>query len=323
MASPSVPVGDATPRVASFAHNIHVLNQRITVQPFNVGKRTVHQRRRRQYAAETATGHGDFRLQPWLNQGQPCDTKPVIRRWLKVGKWRLVPVKNHQAKGKVNANPCGGLETAAHVQGGNRIGIRCNQIAALFCSQHTRWLKPTCLLTGRHGSTRAWTEVGINRGRINAFPAQCDLAGGTGTKSVNIVNSRKNKSDVKNVFGIQKRPTTVAARHCKNQQTTKYPKRLNLSSRSDVLNKASIRKLRRHFWTLFRNNSSAKTFRVDRQSFAKVLKAMKTLLAETYDKEIFDDDMCMFILGITKLTQIKSLDINLQIKYSVNEFLEC
>lgn len=111
MASPSVPVGDATPRVASFAHDIHVLNQRITVQPFNVGKRTVHQRRRRQYAAETATGHGDFRLQPWLNQGQPCDTKPVIRRWLKVGKWRLVPVKTHQAKGKVNANPCGGLET--------------------------------------------------------------------------------------------------------------------------------------------------------------------------------------------------------------------
>ena len=30
-------------------------------------------------------------------------------------------------------------------------------------------------MTGRHGSTRAWTEVGINRGRINAFPAQCDL----------------------------------------------------------------------------------------------------------------------------------------------------
>ena len=150
-----------------------------------------------------------------------------------------------------------------------------------------------------------------------------NTSGGSGTKSFDIVNSRKNKSDVKNVFGIQKRPNTVAARHCKNQQTTKYPKRLNLSSRSDVLNKASIRKLRRHFWTLFRNNSSIGTFRADRLSFAKVLKAMKTLLAKTYDKEIFDDDMCMFIIGITKLTQIKNLDIDLRIKYSVYEFLEC
>ena len=35
----------------------------------------------------------------------------------------------------------------------------------------------------------------------------------------------------------------------------KYPKRLNLASRSDVVNKCSIRKLRRHFWTLFRVNN--------------------------------------------------------------------
>ena len=36
---------------------------------------------------------------------------------------------------------------------------------------------------------------------------------------------------------------------------TKYPRRLNLASRSDVVNKCSIRKLRRHFWTLFRVNN--------------------------------------------------------------------
>lgn len=36
---------------------------------------------------------------------------------------------------------------------------------------------------------------------------------------------------------------------------TKYPKRLNLANRSDVVNKCSIRKLRRHFWTLFRVNN--------------------------------------------------------------------
>ena len=36
---------------------------------------------------------------------------------------------------------------------------------------------------------------------------------------------------------------------------TKFPRRLNLASRSDVVNKCSIRKLRRHFWTLFRINN--------------------------------------------------------------------
>ena len=36
---------------------------------------------------------------------------------------------------------------------------------------------------------------------------------------------------------------------------TKYPRRLKLASRSDVVNKCSIRKLRRHFWTLFRVNN--------------------------------------------------------------------
>ena len=36
---------------------------------------------------------------------------------------------------------------------------------------------------------------------------------------------------------------------------TKYPRRLNLANRSDVVNKCSLRKLRRHFWTLFRVNN--------------------------------------------------------------------
>ena len=89
------------------------------------------------------------------------------------------------------------------------------------------------------------------------------------------------------------------------------------------MNKSSIRKLRRHFSTLFRNNSKTATFRLNRHSFDKVLKAMKILLAKTYDKEIFDDDMCMFIIGITKLTQIKNFEINSEIKYSVSEFIEC
>ena len=132
----------------------------------------------------------------------------------------------------------------------------------------------------------------------------------------------KSKSDIKNVFKIQKCPKIEDARQLKNQ-TTKYPKRLNLSSRSDVLNKSSMRKLKRHFWTLFINNSNPRTFRSGKLSFARVLKTMKAILTKKYDKEIFDDDMCMFIIGITKLTQIKSLDIDLQIKYSVNEFLEC
>ena len=47
----------------------------------------------------------------------------------------------------------------------------------------------------------------------------------------------------------------VKSERNKNHKHTKYPKRLNLASRSDVVNKCSIRKLRRHFWTLFRVNN--------------------------------------------------------------------
>ena len=43
--------------------------------------------------------------------------------------------------------------------------------------------------------------------------------------------------------------------HRFTRKATKYPRRLNLASRSDVVNKCSIRKLRRHFWTLFRVNN--------------------------------------------------------------------
>ena len=131
----------------------------------------------------------------------------------------------------------------------------------------------------------------------------------------------QNKSDIKNVFKIQKCPKIEDSKQPKNR-STKYPKRLNLSSRSDVLNKSSIRKLRRHFWALFKNNSNPRTFWSGKLPFARVLKTMKTILIKTYDKEIFDDDMCMFIIGIAKLTQIKNLEINHQIKYNVHEFFE-
>ena len=43
--------------------------------------------------------------------------------------------------------------------------------------------------------------------------------------------------------------------HRFTRRVTKYPRRSNLASRSDVVNKCSIRKLRRHFWTLFRVNN--------------------------------------------------------------------
>ena len=143
-----------------------------------------------------------------------------------------------------------------------------------------------------------------------------------GTESYIPVKSGKSESNIENIFGIQKYPKTKARRQLEHRPT-KYPKRLNLSSRSDVLNKCSIRKLRRHFWALFKDNCSSRAFRLDRLSFAKVFKAMKILLAKNYDKEIFDDDMCMYIIGITKLTHVKNLEANPKIKYNVSEFLEC
>ena len=113
---------------------------------------------------------------------------------------------------------------------------------------------------------------------------------GFSTKSSLTVKSRRTKSDFKNIFHIQKYSKAETVRQLNGKQT-KYPKRLNLSSRSDVLNKCSLRKLRRHFWMLFRDNSHFRSYRSDRVSFAKAFKAMKTLLTKNYDKEVFDDDM--------------------------------
>ena len=43
--------------------------------------------------------------------------------------------------------------------------------------------------------------------------------------------------------------------HRFTRRVTKYPRRLNLASRSDVVNKCSIRKLRKHFRNMFRVNN--------------------------------------------------------------------
>ena len=43
--------------------------------------------------------------------------------------------------------------------------------------------------------------------------------------------------------------------HRFTRRITKYPRRLNLASRSDVVNKCSIRKLRKHFRNMFRVNN--------------------------------------------------------------------
>ena len=57
---------------------------------------------------------------------------------------------------------------------------------------------------------------------------------------------------------VRKKPDSKRTKYSKkkhNSRHTKYPKRKNLANRSDVLNKCSIRKLRRRFWTMFRVQS--------------------------------------------------------------------
>ena len=58
---------------------------------------------------------------------------------------------------------------------------------------------------------------------------------------------------------VRKKPDSRRTKYSKkkkhNSKHTKYPKRKNLANRSDVLNKCSIRKLRRRFWTMFRAQS--------------------------------------------------------------------
>ena len=110
----------------------------------------------------------------------------------------------------------------------------------------------------------------------------------------------------------------------KRSRRTKYPKRKNLANRSDVLNKCSIRKLRRRFWTMFRaQNNKMMNTRLNRVPFDKVYEAMKELLKQEYSVEELDRSMCIFIIGITKLKSIDSLNISSDIKSGVSIFSSC
>ena len=108
-----------------------------------------------------------------------------------------------------------------------------------------------------------------------------------------------------------------------SSRRTKYPKRTNLANRSDVLNKCSIRKLRRHFWTLFKTTNKAMSTRLKRVPFDKVYEAMKELLRDEYGDEDIDMSLCIFIIGITKLKIIDNLNISSDIKSGVSLFFSC
>ena len=63
--------------------------------------------------------------------------------------------------------------------------------------------------------------------------------------------------------------------------------------------------------------------RLKKVAFSTVFNAMMKLLNHNYGMDAFDDSMCMYIVGITKLKPIDSLDINPEIKSSVSLFLSC
>ena len=63
--------------------------------------------------------------------------------------------------------------------------------------------------------------------------------------------------------------------------------------------------------------------RLKRVSFDKVYEAMKELLKQEYSVEELDKSMCIFIIGITKLKSIDSLNISSDIKSGVSIFSSC
>ena len=63
--------------------------------------------------------------------------------------------------------------------------------------------------------------------------------------------------------------------------------------------------------------------RLIKVTFSKVFNAMMELLNHNYGMDTFDDSMCIYIVGITKLKPINSLDISPEIKNGVSLFLSC
>ena len=63
--------------------------------------------------------------------------------------------------------------------------------------------------------------------------------------------------------------------------------------------------------------------RLNRVAFSTIFNAMMQLLNRDYGVSTFDDSMCIYIIGITKLKPIDSLDISPEIKNGVSLFLSC
>ena len=63
--------------------------------------------------------------------------------------------------------------------------------------------------------------------------------------------------------------------------------------------------------------------RLNRVAFSTVFDAMVELLNNKYGSNSFDDSMCIFIIGITKLKPIDSLEVSSEIKSGVSLFLSC
>ena len=63
--------------------------------------------------------------------------------------------------------------------------------------------------------------------------------------------------------------------------------------------------------------------RLIRVAFSTVFNAMMELLNHNYGMDTFDDSMCIYIIGITKLKPIDSLYICPEIKSGVSLFLSC
>ena len=63
--------------------------------------------------------------------------------------------------------------------------------------------------------------------------------------------------------------------------------------------------------------------RLKRVEFLAVFDAMMNLLKHEYGIDTFNSDMCLFIVGITRLKPIESLQISSEIKNGVSLFISC
>ena len=134
-----------------------------------------------------------------------------------------------------------------------------------------------------------------------------------GSDEINSLNTKESESQFNKIFQIVK----VIDR--KNMK-----KKINLSSRQDVVNKSILRQMRKYYLNVFKNtNSKIVRLRFCNVKSSEITRAIKGIISREFESESYPNDLHYYLIGILKIKDVSRMKWDLAIKRDVSDFLNC